>query len=213
MKTTSYLFTSFILLFFGVACNDQDLSIHKETSSRQQPPAIKHQSLSVEPEDSLQHDIGEFFGGGVIYYLDHSGRHGLIVSLKDLSERMSWGPEEEVPLCKSTTDGAGNTRKIIAICKNVPCAARLCWQYEENGFSDWYLPASDELKTLSFVREKINSALKEREDTEPVSTSVYWSSTEFNRFVAWGFHFKADSGYREPDGKYAAYKVRAVRKF
>ena len=54
-------------------------------------------------------------------------------------------------------------------------AAKLCRDYRGGGFSDWYLPAKDELNLLYAQKSLVGGFVNE----------IYWSSSEFDTGDAW----------------------------
>jgi hypothetical protein len=56
-------------------------------------------------------------------------------------------------------------------------AAGLCKAYNAGGFTDWYLPAKNELAQCYNSLQIVNEVLG---DTNGFHTSSYWSSTEVN---------------------------------
>ena len=164
------------------------------------------------------HWVGESFGGGVVFhvYKDALGvEHGLIVSLTDLSTAAPWGLYgTDVPNCESSWNGAANTAAIIAAGVEVGSAAQLCDVYEAGGFTDWYLPAIDELNLMYNAKYNLNQSLSQIAGGAPFDLNAnpfYWSSSEGNSTNAWGFLFSG--GYTSSNYKDYSLYVRAVRAF
>ena len=102
--------------------------------------------------------IGMKYAGGIIFYLDESGKHGKVCADIDFGIA-TWGSSGETGCgFLDKQDGMQNTRKIVEIAswevkrsifgkKHIPVltAARLCLESQFNGFNDWYLPTSEEL--------------------------------------------------------------------
>ncbi len=65
--------------------------------------------------------IGDEYGGGIVFFIDDTGKHGLIAAKADLpgGDKYSW-----------------------------EAAKKACKDLDENGYSDWYLPNKDELNKL-----------------------------------------------------------------
>jgi hypothetical protein len=149
---------------------------------------------------------GISFGGGIIYYIDATGQHGLIATPNDQADAENWG-------CDNTTligtnagigTGNGNTITIVSSCSNAGIAARICDNLVLGGYSDWYLPSRDEIDTLWNQKDLVGGF---------TDGSYYWSSTEAGVANAWAFSFGSIHGSR-PIGKVGyTEKVRAIRSF
>ncbi len=167
-----------------------------------------------------KHYIGEFFGGGIIFYLyddDEGNEHGLIASLYDLSSSCFWTLKEiSVPNCNSLWDGSANTKAILSSGIGKPDeAAGICDRYENDGYSDWYLPAIDEMKLLFNNRFLINKFLEEDNNPSTIGLvqSYYWSSTQNTASHAW--YWDSGGGFANDGSKKLLSKshVRAVPSF
>jgi hypothetical protein len=121
-------------------------------------------------------DIGDELQGGILFYIDETGQHGLIVGSEDLGEFM-WG-------CYNTTitgadgtelgTGLQNTLDIIAGCSDSPIAASVTLAYESDGYTDWYLPSINELKEIYW-------SVGQGSEIGNIGGFIdnwYWSSTE-----------------------------------
>lgn len=115
--------------------------------------------------------IGSLYGGGMVFYLDETGQHGLIVAIEDAG-KAEWGCKGVVVPGTFNQLGTGqqNTNAILASC-NEPCsAARLAdtwiskdrrskpmrqgkgWHHEkDNKYDDWYLPSLNESNRLNEI--------------------------------------------------------------
>lgn len=171
--------------------------------------------------DTIQ-KVGDTFGGGVVYYVDNTGRHGLICSLSDIIDPQS------LELYKREDPGKSHNMKITAISINQGSAVDnpdraevLCNNYTNSNsgtgvFSDWYLPDRDELERLFKVKETINKVL-EKYDKNRVDllNKIYWSSSKTNdeRFGKnWLFDFK-EGNLITTSGFPGRNFVRAIRAF
>ncbi len=130
--------------------------------------------------------IGQSYGGGIIFYLDNTGQHGLICGPSDIAAK-PWGcpgPCYSLP----TTFGAGaqNTTTIVSLCSQQNTAAVACDQYSINGYSDWYLPSHSELKLIwqNLYLNNVSASL---------SNGNYWSSSDLGADGgcgrAWSYNF------------------------
>ena len=82
-------------------------------------------------------------------------------------------------------------------------AKEQCEVYNEGGFSDWRLPTKDELQLIYLLlhKRKIGG----------FASSIFWSSTEFNKSSAWLQDF--DNGLQDNYSTDNGCNVRAVRAF
>lgn len=159
--------------------------------------------------------IGDFYQGGVIFYLDASGEHGLVSAVSDQSSEAVWGcPPKVINGADGLAIGTGaqNTLDIVNGCSSTISgfAAELCDQLEMNGFSDWYLPSKDELNALYENREKVNATSTANNGTVLEGTE-YWSSSHLNSNTVWIQHFSAGNQSGASEDK--LYNVRAIRSF
>lgn len=163
--------------------------------------------------------VGELFGGGVVFYVDKSSQHGFIFSLIDLSTTQVWSDVSSLigPTAESPWNGQANTTAILGQPGMTSSAAKLCDDYVNADygtgvFSDWYLPALDELALVNNSIYNVNKAIEG--DGDPSTTEMfigyYWSSTELDAGQAFYFLF-AVSGYVTM--KSTAHSVRAIRAF
>jgi len=187
-----YVFCLILLSGIPFICKPQDT-----TPMTQKPPD------QIQSRDTLH--IGKYFAGGIIYYIDGTGRHGLIVSANDLPEKMPFGcPDREV-FANSLSDGTVNTILINKYCGTETAADR-CSRYDAEGYKDWYLPSIDELALL--FKSQLPPGL--------FTGDIYWSSTECRdcrrKFVSWVLDFK-NAGERVTMYKEKKAHVRAIRKF
>jgi hypothetical protein len=149
------------------------------------------------------HFIGEKFGGGIIYYIDETGRHGLIAALSDQSDGVRWGRSHKRVGATNINDGQPNTKLIVESCEDYT-AADVCDKYEYNEFDDWYLPSLYELQLIYENRMKVDG----------LTTADYCSSSEATKGTndCWAIHF-GKNGKNFMYNKSFHYSVRPVRKF
>jgi hypothetical protein len=126
----------------------------------------------VKPEkgDGRAHQVGEHYGGGVVFYTFDNGLHGLIAATTDQGSGIRWNNGSD-KLAGSSDDGiyAGdsNTRKIIAaLGKDDPgsrFAAKICDEYSITAggvtYDDWYLPSRSELNLLFLQKDIVGNFL------------------------------------------------------
>jgi hypothetical protein len=169
---------------------------------------------------SSTHYVGELYGGGIVYWVDHTGEHGLIASLDDLDngslELWSNITDTEIGAgAQSYYDGLSNTAAIIAQSGHTSSAAKLCDEYSNDGFSDWYLPSNQELRYMessSLIIYKVldNDGNQNTNGLYPYP-NYYWSSTEYAATQA--YQLRLNNSTMISFSKNSSQKVRAVRAF
>lgn len=156
--------------------------------------------------------IGDTHAGGIIFYLDGSGQHGLVAKSTDESGTYAWSSSYTTTYAEGSGiyEGEHNTNKIISImgAGNAP-ATEQCAGLTDGGYMDWYLPSRIE---LDIMYENIGpgDALGIG-NVGGFASSYYWSSTEYSKYNAWSHIF--DDGYQFGDSKVNTSRVRAVRAF
>jgi hypothetical protein len=166
------------------------------------------------------HYPGELFGGGVAFYVDHTGQHGLICAVAQAGEYQQWSniiAGIGIP-GQSDWDGQANSNAIMNQAGHTYSAAKNCADYINDDigtgvYSDWYLPSFTELAKLYFALFEVNRALESdgNSATHALYKTLYWSSTEYNNLYAYyyDFHF-GSAGYV---GKENYLPALAIRKF
>tara|TARA_R110002012_G_scaffold321857_1_gene551910 strand:- start:3558 stop:4475 length:918 start_codon:yes stop_codon:yes gene_type:complete len=151
--------------------------------------------------------------GGIIFYIDETGQHGLVAALEDLegtSGIYEWGCiYTNILGADGQNIGTGyqNTLDIVGGCSQISIAASEALAYELEGYNDWYLPSLNELQemysTIGIDWAEGNSGGFE--------TNWYWSSSEQSDTKAWLVYF--DDGSTHTDHKYSTGGVRVIRSF
>lgn len=171
--------------------------------------------------------VGDFHESGIVFYVDNSGQHGMIVSpffidYFDFTENGSEVPSHSphlnidwIPWANGERDkykylytlkeigtGKENTRLIIENFKENKTAAMLCSILFFNGYSNWYLPSINELELIAKQRF-------------PFFQESYWSSSEESQYTAYLLLFKNEFNKSEVDKKDKSLynKVLPIRSF
>jgi hypothetical protein len=183
-------------------------------------------SLQQQQQSAQPLTVGMDYQGGIIAYIDETGKHGLIVAREEFGPA-PWGCSGmEVPGARDMVDGKANTVAIEAACPGN--GAALCTGFiatDRTGmftrtYSDWHLPAFSELV-------EIVHALKDKSN---MCGKTYWTSTEATGSFqampinpadrAWIISVSCSQESPEQVGLFAApgrktgqYMVRPVRRF
>jgi len=150
--------------------------------------------------------IGESYGGGIIFYVDAKGQHGLIAAETDQSTSVAWGCSGSPVTHAYGTKrdcGLANTKSIVDSCATAGIPARLCDELVLNGYSDWYLPCKDE---LDLMYDNLKAA-----GLGGFSSTSYWSSSSVSTTNAWSQNFS--NGTQNSSAKTSTFRVRAIRRF
>jgi hypothetical protein len=166
-------------------------------------------SCTKEEKPAPKLEIGQDYEGGIIFYLDDSGQHGLICASYDQSSALPWSNGVNSITNVTGSDigtGKANTEAIVAAQGAGNYAAQICNDLDINGYHDWYLPSKSECFTMYFN-------LKTMKKIGHFTDAIYWSSTEASLNNAYSQY--SNDGY-PPNGGY--YKntpqfVRAIRSF
>ena len=126
-------------------------------------------------------------GGGRIFYLDAEG-HGY--EMAGTLGAAKWQDIEELVDATNITGlgtgvgtGKANTELIVATLGNGNYAAKLCSDFSQGGFDDWFLPSRDEVKEMYNYFHTCGCV-----SMEPIDN--YWSSSQgSNAGMAWNTDF------------------------
>jgi len=149
--------------------------------------------------------IGQNYAGGIVFYVDPSGEHGLVCAPSDQGN-FPWGCQgTSIPGTSAAAGtGAVNTAAILAGCSQTGTAAQICNDLILSGYDDWFLPSLGEVQ-LMYSNLHLNGM------GGFINGTYYISSTEqdatFARFLAFW------NGGAVASGKSGASPTRAVRAF
>ncbi len=157
--------------------------------------------------------IGDSYQGGIIFWLDATGQHGLIAATADQNTGIQWynGTYRYTGTAgDGLYAGAMNTAMIVATQmadnQSGSFAAKVCADYSVTvggvTYGDWYLPSKYELNLLYLQKIAVGG----------FASAYYWSSTEYSNSNAWTQNF--DDGFQYSFGnKSITVRFRAVRAF
>ena len=164
---------------------------------------------------SPTYSIGDVVNGGVVFWLDSTGQHGLVAAFSDYSTTVQWGCSgtdlRNVPNVTSFPpigtdaeigDGYNNTNDILQDCPTAPAA----FAARSLG-AQWFFPSAKELNQMYINKTTLEGV----SGFLPFVNSYYWSSSENDNNNAWIKDFSSGSQYYYP--KSSTIYVRAVRAF
>ena len=167
--------------------------------------------------ETTTYQVGDFAEGGIVFYVDETGEHGLVAAMEDIEGTYEWGCYgEDVNGADGNSIGTGyqNTMDIV----NQGCsteyggitAAQAALDAEINGYSDWFLPSKDELVEMCYT---IGNQGPEGNigGFEMGDFIIYWSSSENSVASAYDVNFSGCTLFE--GGKFSNYLVRPIRSF
>lgn len=164
--------------------------------------------------------IGKRYQGGLIFYLDTLTGTGLICTFADITPRQ-WGcVGTNLPGAQGVAIGTGlqNSLDIDAGCSTPNIAAEVCLNLLSGGYSDWYLPSSDELWMLH-TSVGLGASPPNANLANMVNGVYYWASTELNQYDGAALCLYIDPTWGCPNyAMWGAYKsdvnrIRPIRSF
>ncbi len=144
--------------------------------------------------------IGQNYAGGMVFYLDGSGEHGLVVASTGQGS-YAWGCQgTSISTGTALGSGAMNTASIVASCGDANIAAKITDNLVLDGYSDWFLPSVNELSLIytNLANQGLGSV-----------GSSYWSSSQADATYAYLIY----SFGALTNSKGSARAVRAIRAF
>lgn len=172
--------------------------------------------------NATTYSVGDFAQGGIVFWVDETGQHGLVAAKEDQSTGVRWyaGTYGNTQ-AKGDGPFSGEANTSIIIAAQVAIgddgstyAARICneLQVTEGGktYGDWYLPSKEELN-LMYQNKATIDATAGVNGGSGFASAWYWSSTENSNYLAWKQFF--GNGFQASSSKSLTYRVRAVRAF
>jgi hypothetical protein len=178
--------------------------------------------------------IGTFAHGGVVFYVDETGHHGLVCALTDQSTSVAWnntGVLNSFLGIDGDGQGAGEMNTTLIIANQSPYngagnyAAKVCDRYTSpgdiyaNSYGDWYLPSKWEFNNLliSTTNNSFNDALIANGGTAItyIPNGAYWTSTEIDADNAYANSLSGPylNSFVPTNKNTELLYVRAIRKF
>jgi len=142
-------------------------------------------------KSSATHHVGDRFGGGIVFYVDSNGQHGLIAAMFDLAIA-GYGPwglpdpndstDVSYPFKKinsgnwvsslvtdtSVMSGDANCNLIDNFYGYGTDASDLCRKVTLNGYDDWFMPSSGAAREMCKTQNLLGGIN---------DTAIYWTST------------------------------------
>lgn len=159
---------------------------------------------------SINLAIGDSYQGGIIFWLDETGKHGLIAATSDQSGGMNWSSNSSTSTGASGDGiGAGLMNSLLIITENRTgtSAAKVCTDLAVTVgsivYGNWYMPSLHELQLLFAQKNLIGG----------FTNHFYWSSKEAGATAARVVNFVSGSATSSYSKSLTSIKVRAIRNF
>lgn len=151
--------------------------------------------------------IGDHYQGGIVYYVDQTGEHGLVAAKTDQALNLEWGCFNQYFGANATAifTGQANTTAIVNGCPTPGIPARVCDTLVLNGYSNWYLPSKDE---LYFMYANLHLT-----GLSTFTNGWYGSSSELNGNAFSGYDILGNNAYGVLSKLTTLIHVRAINSF
>jgi hypothetical protein len=187
MKKSRFITSVLFVFLLMTSCQKNELPNKKnelsDSNSLQSDLSQKNEGIKNDAERK-NINFGSYYGGGIVFYIDETGKHGLIAATEDAGTA-EWGCMGSIITGTSLNfGGQSNTLAILEGCEETATAARLCdtWVFRKKGegkgkkYDDWFLPSFVELHIL-FER------LQLLRNTDPnlaqlFANGPYWCSSQ-----------------------------------
>ena len=166
------------------------------------------------------YSIGDFAYGGIVFWIDETGQHGLVCAKTDQSTGVRWyAGTSTYTMAKGDGPLSGEMNTAIIIANQGygdgnPYAALICSELQitegSKTYGDWYLPSKEELNLIYQNKTTINTTATSNGGSALFS-NYYWCSSESNNTDAWGQGF--GNGAQIDGSKDIIARVRAIRSF
>jgi hypothetical protein len=181
-------------------------------------PNGKHKSEAIGKKSMLEKEktererikIGKQYEGGIIFYVDASGKHGLLAAPRDLG-KVAWGApyiKADTAIKTTGTVKANMPKPVVGLAVAIT-AAKLCDNFTLGGNDNWRLPSTKDLLTM--YQTIGPGAIAPNKNTGSFARDHYWSSEKYDINQAYTINFL--NGFRYNQSKTKSYLVRAIRAF
>lgn len=160
----------------------QNLSLSGQTLTISDGNSVDLASVS----NGKTYAVGDQLHGGIVFYVDQSGQHGLICAKEDQSTSIAWlfgDASITGAQCIGIGGGYMNTMLIIAAQRgdySASYAAKVCSRHYVyiNGitYGNWYLPNISELRLMYDNKDIINATAATMGGSDLIGE--YWTSRE-----------------------------------
>ncbi|MDB2622567.1 DUF1566 domain-containing protein, partial [Flavobacteriales bacterium] len=214
-----------------VSSSNDEITLSSHTSPNSEDFKITFETIDI-PE------IGDEYGGGIVFYLEESdGKptgHGLVIAKELISSEFTtdWGCYGSVisgaadpgfgTWSNGVYSGGGksNTADILADCSEPGIAAEVCSNYSITDFdityNDWFLPSRGELSAIYSIKstlESVSGFIAFQSENHASSTEYGNGAGTYGTSTIYGECLNFLSGAQGGAMKNATFAVRPIRAF
>ena len=152
--------------------------------------------------------VGDFYGGGYVYYVSTSGTYGYCVYPDVIGTGSCYysptNNGSRITSNASVGGGIANTTAIVAVFGAGNYAAYRCDTLTKAGYTDWALPSSGD---MDLIHDSLYSRF--------TAYGYYFTSTESGASNAYGYYFSPTGEFSDVSKAflYSDYKTLAIRRF
>jgi hypothetical protein len=195
--------------------------------------SIQNQITTINQQLPPHHYIGERYAGGIVFYVDDDGQHGLIAALADQSVGVRWSNgagNNRTTGARGDGIGAGKMNTAIIVATQIgdkPVGASFAaksaadFRIQEDGVTpcaesiNGTVPTSSEICYGDWYlpsKYELNLLIRQRNVLGGFVSNYYWSSMEKGSDFAW---IQNLLGVQRNDGikDFSMFGVRAIRAF
>lgn len=203
-----------------------DETTFKTWNSKVNPSELRDTAKNIRDQipQVRKYQVGDFAQGGVVFWVDETGQHGLACAIEDQDEGNATSWDNRQISLKAHGDGiyAGEMNTILIITGQennynefaAGICANLIVTHKNQIYGDWYLPSKEELLIMYEQKLIINQTSVSNEGKEMNSLN-YWSSTErISGGGVWGIRWSDGEAF--PFTRFQLFDgvgVRAIRSF
>lgn len=106
--------------------------------------------------EEKQYYIGDKHAGGIVFYVDSTGKHGLVCADYEQNNNVKnyYSDKQDINTKNDIGTGLENTKKLIEPSERRKTPAKICYNLNLYGYDDWFLPSFNELKLMKDLHKQ-----------------------------------------------------------
>ena len=170
---------------------------------------------------STTYTVGDFAQGGIVFWVDETGEHGLVCAKEDKSTATFWSESNDWIGANGNGPFSGEMNTTIMQSKSTfdvwfpassYCSSLVITEGNKS-YGDWYLPSKGELIIMCQEKQTIN-ATAIANGGSAFANEIYWSSTQGGIvWTAYRVDLSGSSCSSYASDKDEEHNIRAIRAF